>query len=287
MEQTWVAARQQLRLLHQQNPDWSQPRLAQTVHMSLAWVQKWLRIFAATSPTNELVIFGRSRARKKPYSRLDPLVVERILDIRDHPPDNLQRVPGPVAIRYYLKKDKILAAAHTNPPTSTATIWKVLAENGRIHTKRYAQQHEHVPVERPPAMKSWQMDAKDVTSIIVEAGGKRQHLIEILNIIEIGGCILIASIAREDFNAQTILTTVAGILVSYGLPEEITFDNDPRFVGSASGSDFPSALRRFWHCLDVKMNQIPPHRPDLNAFVERFHKSLGQECLDKRKPIPN
>jgi hypothetical protein len=32
------------------------------------------------------------------------------------------------------------------------------------------------------------------------------------------------------------------------------------------------------------MNQIPPHRPDLNAFVERFHKSLGQECLDKRKP---
>jgi integrase-like protein len=29
---------------------------------------------------------------------------------------------------------------------------------------------------------------------------------------------------------------------------------------------------------------IPPHRPDKNAYVERFHRSLGQECLQVHRP---
>jgi len=36
---------------------------------------------------------------------------------------------------------------------------------------------------------------------------------------------------------------------------------------------------RFRWCLGVEPNVIPPHRPDLNASVERFHRTLGQECL--------
>jgi transposase InsO family protein len=64
----------------------------------------------------------------------------------------------------------------------------------------------------------------------------------------------------------------------------LTFDNDPRFVGSPSGRDFPSALVRFLLCLGVQPNVIPPHRPDLNAYVERFHRTLGHECLQIHRP---
>jgi hypothetical protein len=56
----------------------------------------------------------------------------------------------------------------------------------------------------------------------------------------------------------------------------LTFDNDPRLVGSPAGRDFPSALVRFLLCLGVQPNVIPPHRPDLNAYVERDHSF---ECL--------
>ena len=70
----------------------------------------------------------------------------------------------------------------------------------------------------------------------------------------------------------------------YGLPGMLTFDNDPRFVGSPSGRDFPSALVRFLWCVGVTPNVIPPHRPDKNAYVERFHRSLGQECLQVHRP---
>jgi hypothetical protein len=63
-----------------------------------------------------------------------------------------------------------------------------------------------------------------------------------------------------------------------------TFDNDPRLVGSPSGRDFPSALVRFLWCIGVTPNVIPPHRPDKHAYVARFHRSLGQECLQVHRP---
>ncbi len=52
---------------------------------------------------------------------------------------------------------------------------------------------------------------------------------------------------------------VAVFLCEHGLPQMLTFDNDPRFVGSPAGRDFPSALVRFLLCLGVQPNVIPPH----------------------------
>ena len=64
----------------------------------------------------------------------------------------------------------------------------------------------------------------------------------------------------------------------------LTFDRDPRWVGSASGRDFPSALRRFLLCLGIEPQICPPQRPDKNAFVERYHRSYNQECLQIHRP---
>ncbi len=55
---------------------------------------------------------------------------------------------------------------------------------------------------------------------------------------------------------------VAQFLREHGRPHMLTFDNDPRFVGSPSGRDFPSALVRFLLCVGVEPNVIPPHRPE-------------------------
>jgi hypothetical protein len=81
-----------------------------------------------------------------------------------------------------------------------------------------------------------------------------------------------------------VFTPVVETLREYGLPDVAGFDRDPRFVGSASGRDFPSPFVRFWQCLGVQVYICPPRRPDKNAFVERFHRSLGSEGLDKHRP---
>jgi transposase InsO family protein len=37
-------------------------------------------------------------------------------------------------------------------------------------------------------------------------------------------------------------------------------------------------------CLGIQPHVCPPHRPDLNAFVERYHRTLKQECLLVHNP---
>jgi transposase InsO family protein len=107
--------------------------------------------------------------------------------------------------------------------------------------------------------------------------GKQLHVVEIANFVEVGTSIWLHRQVRGDFDAETLLEAVAQFLREHGLPQMLTFDNDPRLVGSPSGRDFPSALVRFLWCVGVVPNIIPPHRPDLNAYVERFHRTLGQE----------
>src|SRR5207247_8271296 len=46
----------------------------------------------------------------------------------------------------------------------------------------------------------------------------------------------------------------------------------------------PRQRSRFLFCLGVEPNVIPPRRPDLNPYVERFHRTLSQECLQLDRP---
>ena len=58
----------------------------------------------------------------------------------------------------------------------------------------------------------------------------------------------------------------------------MTFDRDPRWVGSVSGRDFPAPLRRLLLCLGITPPICLPHRPDKTADVERFHRTYGSDC---------
>ena len=55
---------------------------------------------------------------------------------------------------------------------------------------------------------------------------------------------LVDAQVHTDFHAETTLEAVADLFVRQGLPQMLRLDRDVRFVGSPSGSDFPSALVR-------------------------------------------
>ena len=84
--------------------------------------------------------------------------------------------------------------------------------------------------------------------------------------------------------AETAVRAAATLVQQYGLPTAVTIDRDPRFVGAAQQRDFPAPFVRFWLCLGVTVTICPPRRPDLNAFVERYHRSFEYECLRVYKP---
>ncbi len=124
------------------------------------------------------------------------------------------------------------------------------------------------------------MDCKDGGSVSPEQSpqGKRQPVIEVCNFSDAGTSIALWAQARDDFHEQTALETVITCLRQYGCPRQMTFDRDPRWVGSVSGRDFPAPLRRLLLCLGITPPICLPHRPDKTADVERFHRTYGSDC---------
>jgi len=281
MEAVYYAARANFRRLLTQYPNWTRKQYAQAVGMSEGWVKKWIKRLRQAAPDDETVLQGQSRARKHPPERTSEVVVDRILEIRDQPPEGLGRPPGPKAILYYLPREADLVAQGQRLPRSSRTIYRILRQAGRIRRRRPRVQE---PTERPAPMSQGQLDFKDASSVAAEADGKRQHVVEVLNSIDEGSSVLVAAQVRADFTAETTLEAVADLLCTHGRPQQLTFDRDPRFVSSPHGSDFPSALLRFCYCLGIAVHLCDPHQPQQNGFVERYHRSYQEECLAVQRP---
>jgi hypothetical protein len=276
----WLADRTQLRNLLRTQPSWSNQDFATALRRSVSWVKKWRRRVCA-APDDDTVLHSRSRARRHPPPKLDPQVIDGILAIRDAPPEHLQRIPGPKAIRYYLARDPHLQAQGLRLPRSSRTIWQILRAAGRIPPRG---QRTHRPVERPEPMSSWQLDFKDVSTVPADPEGKQQHVVEVLDIVDVGTSILVDAQVRPDFTAETTLLAVVQTFRAQGLPAHITVDRDPRFVGGAHRADAPTPLLRLLYCLGIAVTICPPQRPDKNAFVERYHRSFASECIRVTRP---
>jgi transposase InsO family protein len=281
MNAQWVVDRRRLRSLRDRRPDWTLQDLADAIGRSRAWVKKWVARLRQAAPADEQVLQDRSCARRTPPPRLSQVVVDRILAIRDNPPQNLNRIPGPKAILYYLQQDATTTLQGERLPRSSRTIWRILRQHQRIVSP---QSHTHQGVERPEPMQSWQLDFKDASTVGADVDGKQQHVVEVLDAVDVGTSILIAAEARADFTMATAIETAAAIVTEQGLPDMVTIDRDPRFVGETSQRGSPCPFLRFWLCLGVEVNICPPHRPDLNAFVERYHRTYDEECLQVDRP---
>jgi transposase InsO family protein len=280
MEDCWLSDRTLLRSLLHHQPTWTLQDYAAATDRSLAWVKKWRKRLRSAPPDDDHVLHSRSRARTQPPPPLDPVVIERILAIRDAPPAHLQRIPGPKTILYFLEQDPELQSRGLRLPRSTRTVWQILRQHGRIASP---SERRHTPVERPEPLTSWQLDFKDVSTVPPESEGKQQHVVEVLNTVDTGTSILLNAQVREDFTAETTLEAILETFRHQGRPETITLDRDPRFVGTQM-RDFPSPLMRMLHCLGIQVTICPPRRPDRNGFVERYNRTYAHECLKVFEP---
>jgi hypothetical protein len=284
MEAIWIGQRAHIRHLLQVHPDWTGQQIAEAVDCSTPMVSTWRQRFATADATDVTVLFSRSRAPHHHSPRIDEQVKERIQQIRLEPPEGLQRTPGPVTILYYLPRDPELQAASCRLPRSTRTIWLILDAAGLIERDPARKHSAHEP---PEPGEEVQMDFKDVSTVPVDLhdpDAKRAHMIETCNFVDAGTSILLDAQIHEDFHAETAFQAVVAFLQRYGCPKMLTFDRDPRWVGSATARDFPSALCQFLSCVGIQPNVLPPHHPELNAYVERYHRSYKEECLLVHRP---
>jgi len=112
-----------------------------------------------------------------PPPRFSPEVINKILEIRDHPPQLLGRTPGPLTILYYLHRDQTLKESGAKLPRSTRTVWKILTQYQRI---QHSSQSIPEPEERPAPGVEWGLDFHDVSTVPADPIGKQPHVVEIL-----------------------------------------------------------------------------------------------------------
>lgn len=145
-------------------------------------------------------------------------------------------MPGPEAILYYLHRDPILKEAGLRLPRSQTPIWKILRQAGCIPQDRRRKTR---PLERRKPGEEVQFDLKDESLVPADPEGKKQHVVEIANFVDAGTSIWLHREVGADFDAETLLEVVAQFFRQHGLPHMLTFDNDPRFVGSGSRPRLP------------------------------------------------
>jgi len=278
MEAQWICDRRSLRTLMRHHPHWTNPQYAQAIGRSVSWVKKW-KIRLSQAPANDLqVLFSRSRAHHAPYPRWHPQVLHRLGEMREQPPEHLHRVPGHKALVYYLQCDPELQALGVPVPRSSRTIWKLLCQQGYI-LPRPARHHQELEPREP--LEEIQMDFKDASTVRADPSGegKRQHVVEVCHFVDAGTSILLSAQAHDAFREETAFEAVLAFLHIYGLPPMLTFDRDPRWIGSSSGRDFPSPRVRFLTCLGIVANICPPHRPDKNDLAAYCPPCVRLGCL--------
>jgi len=80
-------------------------------------------------------------------------------------------------------------------------------------------------------------------------------------------------VVDTSINGVRVVRTLNEIAMIEGLPESITIDNGPEFIGKA--------LDAWAYQRGVKLNFIRPGKPVENAYIESFNGRLRDECLNE------
>ena len=217
--------------LLQLHPDWKQAQLVQATGMSESWVKDWRRRLRPylDAPFEDVYIIlqGQPCRRKTPSTSLPPEEVQRIVTLREQLPEHLHRVAGPRTIRTYLQRQEHVGEENYHPPAAS-TIYRYLRLFEYILP---ASKTPRVPMEPVPPLTHWQIDFKDVSSAEQEPEGKQQHRLEIFNVVDQGSSYWLHAEVRSDFTAETAIEAFVHAMQRWGVPQQITLDRDPRFVG--------------------------------------------------------
>jgi putative transposase len=72
--------------------------------------------------------------------------------------------------------------------------------------------------------------------------------------------------------AQRVIQSLERLIEWRGKPKAIRCDNGPEYISQA--------LRDWAQAMDIELMYIQPGKPTQNAYIERFNRTVRQECLN-------
>jgi len=205
----------------------------------------------------------QSHRPKRSPNQIPPVVEARIVELRRHHPSW-----GPVRLRHQLSRERV------EPLPSTSSVYRALTRHGLIEDRAKRKQLPHYKRwERSRAMELWQMDV--VGGVLLSSGLE----CKVLTGIDDHSRFIVCAGLMERAIGRAVCGHLVKTLQRYGAPEEILTDNGKVFTNRFGLTPAEVLFDRICRENGIEHRLTAPGSPTTTGKIERFHRTLRQECL--------
>jgi transposase InsO family protein len=208
----------------------------------------------------------QSHRPKVSPNQIAPVIEARIIELRRHHPSW-----GPVRLRHQLSREQ------TTPLPSESSIYRALKRHALIEDQA---KRKVLPTykrwERSRPMELWQMDV--VGGVLLSSGAE----CKVLTGIDDHSRFIVCAGLMERATARAVCGHLAATLERYGVPEEILTDNGKVFTNRFGLTPAEVLFDRICRENGIQHRLTAPRSPTTTGKIERFHRTLRQECLGEQ-----
>jgi hypothetical protein len=245
----------------------SDQEIALAMHRPVATIRKWRRRNQHEGRAGLSSQMGRPA--KGALGQFPVEIADEILRMREAHPGW-----GPITIMVELNKDARFVGLQL---PSRARIAAYLKQKNKV--KKY-ERHQEMPVpaastiERPH--QEWEVDAQGKLAV---AGVGSASIVNILDVYSHVKVDSLPCLRTTHANTQDYQLLFRRAFVSYGLPEQISFDHDSVFYDNQTASPFPTLLHLWLVAFGIGVRFIHKTPPLEHAHIERYHQTITQQAL--------
>ena len=236
--------------------------VAERFGVSRQTVHRWLRRYADQGLGG---LVDRSKAPGSCPHQMAPVVEARIVEMRVENPEW-----GPKTIAHWLGVEGV------EPVPGRTSIYRCLVRHGLITPEpRRRKRSDYKRWERSRSMELWQMDIVGGVRLVEGPEAK------VVTGVDDHSRFCVSALVVPRATARPTCDALALAMRRHGVPEAILTDNGKVFTGRFGPGTGEVLFDRICRENGIRHLLTAPRSPTTTGKVERFHRTLKQELLNK------
>lgn len=235
---------------------WSKAQAARYVGVHRSTIGRWLT--KAPHHQQKLIPTQSSRPHN-PAGCLDPAIVRRIVELR------LQHHRCAPVIFFQLRREGILV--------SLSSVERTLRRNQLLRQPRIT--FVKPGLRRPPALYSGALVQVDTIHISLPSRKRRHYIYTLIDVA--------SRWAYAEFSESISARRSAAFVLRAQAQAPFAF----KMVQSDNGSEFSKAFRYDLAQAGLAWRHTRVRQSNDNAHIERFNRTLQEECFARQSPLPS